>query len=95
MSRIDNWLEFWGKIGPAMLDLGQTIFRETGGDVPKALAAIRRVKDHWGEAYQQAEDRVDAQLDALEQAAPPAPDPGAFEARQLPEPEPGLERRED
>lgn len=89
MSKVENWLEFWGKITPAMLELGQAIFRRTGGDVPKALGEIRRIQDHWGKDYAEAEAQIDAELDQIAQA-------GSAEGQPRdPEPAPEGKRQED
>lgn len=40
---IIGWLEFWGKIAPAAMELGQDLYRRHRGDVQAATRDLKRI----------------------------------------------------
>ncbi len=41
-SRLE-WLEFWGKLGPAILEFGQALYRQSDGDPERATEHLKRI----------------------------------------------------
>lgn len=90
------WLEFWAEIGPAILDFGKALYRQTNGDPDGARATIARLqtdlpkftaaRDETQQGFAKLKDDI-AQAEA-EQAAERTEQPPD---EQAPEPEPDNE----
>jgi hypothetical protein len=80
------WLEFWGKVLPAVQEAVQALYRRHDGNPDAAVAELRKVKDQWGDTdAENAEFR--ARLDAIEDKPAGEPDEKVPEERQPYEPE--------
>jgi hypothetical protein len=68
IEKLENFLDFWGKIVPPLQEFAQWLFRETGGNPAKAVQMLKRIPDHWGASYEAAEREIDKELEELSAA---------------------------
>jgi hypothetical protein len=68
-----EWLEFWSKVGPAVLEFGQALFRHFDGDPRAAIAHVKRISTDFPK-FEAARDEAEQGFAQLKRDQEPTPE---------------------
>lgn len=68
-----DWLSFWAKVGPAVLDFGQALYRHYDGDPGAAIAHVKRISTDFPK-FEAARDEAEQGFAKLKRDQEPTPE---------------------